>query len=540
MSSFEPMDFHRVGEGPTAPPTLPIHIQPYNDEGLHGFLLRAAEENIYDRYYWITDLGGILSKIIKSEFLLLGHHVETLSQILGCDADRLSEMSYAGSIYSGEQVICGFGEERLPASAIEYLTPKVCPECLREEPYIRQHWDLSLLAVCPHHGSKMMNTCPDCGKPITWNRGYVEGCDCGGDFTFAETEQASDVATSMAKVVYNSLPSHRTKFEVDGRYPEVVYNMSYVTIGKVCAYLDGLSHDAMVSPPQLHRAALELRYDVLEECAQVLTDWPKNWHALIQKRLDEHAFNPQSGVQKTFGKMYQHLYARENDGDFDFLREEFAKYLNDSEYALRIMRKGGARLLELSLIEFPCMTAEEARIKIDCSKGKLNNLIRSGQLDEVIVPEISLQARRITKASVERYLARTNGKMISPRELSDFVRISLPSIMKLLESGAISSSRGTGATGREPWLIHSDDAIEFRLKLNAHVETCSMKNTAWLMTYPEAISKLNAAGVTIDDLITALVDGKIQGFRTTDFPSALNEMFFDQAVLNQYLQRRLN
>lgn len=521
---------------------VPMQVSVYPDEGLHGYLLRVSEHNFYERLHWTTALANISSAENKSAFMLMAEQAEDIARVTGGNPDVLASMGYTGSIFKGERMVTGFGGMKLPAISIEYKTPKVCPDCLLETPYIRQVWDLSMLTVCPHHGTRLVNTCPDCDKPITWNRANVESCDCGGDFSFAQSMPASEPMVGLSRIIWNALASTCEKLDVLGVYPEALETMDYMAVAKVCAYLDGvIMDDTMISSAKLHGVDLYARYAVLETGAEILWDWPQNWHALIQQTIDEnHDGKKGLGLQKTFGKMYVHLFAKENDGVFGFLRDEFIDYLQNSDYAVKLHRKGNPRILQGRNVDLPYMTFAEVRRELNLTRRELNKLIEKNILEVFFEPTASSAVHRVTLKSVEAYKARPRGKIVGARAVSDFLGMSLPSVMKLLEIGRIRASRAMGPKGREPWRIHSDDAIEFRENLNAHTQTCSLGTTAWLFSYRSALAKLNAAGVQADDLIEGLLTGDLGSFRVSQFPARLDAMFFDPENLDAFVSARLS
>jgi hypothetical protein len=42
-----------------------------------------------------------------------------------------------------------------------------CPLCLKEAPYYKKSWRLSIFTDCPRHGTQLLDSCPRCHKPIT-------------------------------------------------------------------------------------------------------------------------------------------------------------------------------------------------------------------------------------------------------------------------------------------------------------------------------------------------------------------------------------
>jgi hypothetical protein len=344
----------------------------------------------------------------------------------------------------------------------------------------------------------------------------------------------------LSRIIVNSLTSSKSKLDVPGVYPKALHEVGYVGLGKICAYLDGIGiEDSMISGARMHSIDLSARFDILGRGSEILWDWPKNWHVLIQQKVDQnHHGRKGIGLQKTFGKMYEHLFAKENDGVFDFLRDEFTHYLQESGYAVKIERKGNARLLQGGDLDIPYMTSAEVRRELNISRAKLDQLIKSNVLEEYLVPGASGAVRRISQESVEAYKARPRGKVVGARQVSDFLGISLPSVMKLLEADVIPATRGVGAKGREPWRIHTDDAIAFREQLNAHTSVCDQKKTTWLFSYRAALAKLNAAGIQVEDLICGLLSGELVSYRTRQIPARLDAMFFDADALDDFVRLR--
>lgn len=73
--------------------------------------------------------------------------------------------------------------------------PKVCPLCLAKRSFVSMLWDLTLVTCCPAHGFHLIDTCPKCGKKLSWYQETLSGCPapgCGFDFTRAAPESVPD------------------------------------------------------------------------------------------------------------------------------------------------------------------------------------------------------------------------------------------------------------------------------------------------------------------------------------------------------------
>lgn len=72
-------------------------------------------------------------------------------------------------------------------------TIPICPECLKEAEYIRQHWHFSPYSVCHRHGVDMIHACPNCGAGIDYcYEEMISTCPCGYDLRMSPTQKACD------------------------------------------------------------------------------------------------------------------------------------------------------------------------------------------------------------------------------------------------------------------------------------------------------------------------------------------------------------
>jgi hypothetical protein len=61
-----------------------------------------------------------------------------------------------------------------------------CPECLKENGYHKNIWELLLLVVCPIHNCQMIDKCEGCGKNISPYRQSLLFCRCGYDYRLSK------------------------------------------------------------------------------------------------------------------------------------------------------------------------------------------------------------------------------------------------------------------------------------------------------------------------------------------------------------------
>lgn len=77
----------------------------------------------------------------------------------------------------------------------------VCPTCLAEAAILRYEWELSLVSACRQHGVALMDTCPNCRRPIGASRRSIASCLCGTDFRRVAPSQAPAASRTVAALV---------------------------------------------------------------------------------------------------------------------------------------------------------------------------------------------------------------------------------------------------------------------------------------------------------------------------------------------------
>jgi len=128
------------------------------------------------------------------------------------DVFKTSLRSYGG--YLGETVSPNNRNNLISPVKIRGRYPRLkglryCPECLREKEYFRKEWRLSFYAVCPEHGSFLVDSCPECGEPVFLTKRKLDiesfNCwNCGFVYKEAESEKLhedSEGANHLAKSV---------------------------------------------------------------------------------------------------------------------------------------------------------------------------------------------------------------------------------------------------------------------------------------------------------------------------------------------------
>ncbi|WP_242620349.1 TniQ family protein [Shewanella maritima] len=170
----------------------------FSDESLESYLLRVVAENFFDSYQQLS--LAILEELHELDFEAYGafprelkrlnvYHtkhnshfrmralnlLEFLLDLPPHELQKLALLRSNRNFVGGMTAVHRSGID-IPQSLFRYSGAEgvesvpVCPDCLREEPYIRQAWHLKPVQACPKHECKLLHHCPNCKSPsITLN-----------------------------------------------------------------------------------------------------------------------------------------------------------------------------------------------------------------------------------------------------------------------------------------------------------------------------------------------------------------------------------
>jgi hypothetical protein len=144
-------------------------------ESGQGFLLRLAVSN--GRFELGKLAQAIDYKYKPSSFILGGsdfnNFLNALSAHTDLTGDDLNEKFSKSISLTGENL--AITDIRLP-------TPKICPECMKNEDscYIKESWEYAHHTHCEVHNVALIDRCPRCTEPLSWNGDIFGGCSCCG------------------------------------------------------------------------------------------------------------------------------------------------------------------------------------------------------------------------------------------------------------------------------------------------------------------------------------------------------------------------
>jgi hypothetical protein len=175
-----------------------IHrVAPYPHEDVTGYLMRVAARNR------AAGPGELLSLLVGSptgavrtdDLARLAHYCRARIP----EAAGLSGVVRRGGGQSPAWQIAGVWVTK--AAFVAPHRSRVCPACLREAPYLRGIWSLTLYGACSTHGCRLVTHCPGCRRVLKWNRRYATRCGCGYDLTGGPTIPGDDRLLQLAALI---------------------------------------------------------------------------------------------------------------------------------------------------------------------------------------------------------------------------------------------------------------------------------------------------------------------------------------------------
>ena len=201
---------------------MDTEIQLYRDESLESFLLRLSQEYGYERFSQFAE--DTWHQTLDESEGMSGAFPLELNRVNIYHAQTTSQMRVRVLIYLENQLkLSNLGVLRLALThskshfspdfkavhrlGVDYpyaflrkrFTP-VCPSCLSEDPYIRQHWHLITNQACEKHGCNLIHRCPECDVLLEYQTTEnIIQCECGFHLLEVLPEPASESSLLVAR-----------------------------------------------------------------------------------------------------------------------------------------------------------------------------------------------------------------------------------------------------------------------------------------------------------------------------------------------------
>ena len=310
MLRFESIeDALRPAPKPAKSPPLPLYVEPAAEEALLSWLLRLA-----------TRLGVSFHVLARQAFGVddrFGHtrwwnrpHPWTLARIAertGVSVARLRSMTFVGleSAYRDDEAPARFAGRRYDSRGREQRAYRfaACARCLEQDarPYLRASWLLGWVAICPHHGTMLIERCKACGAslrvaPSTMSAPFSPAtcARCGSDLVDARYCPAHPAVIRMQSALLRGKRMGTTELDGLGRFTwKEIVALIDVLVGMVWTGLTLAEQEEVflaytsdpLTKPEAEDAVYDCRHASLQFVAWLTDGWPGSPGARIGQSM---------------------------------------------------------------------------------------------------------------------------------------------------------------------------------------------------------------------------------------------------------------
>ena len=291
---------------------LLIRPSPYSDELTGSYLLRLANANGWSTLH-------PLRQVLRDRY---GKDLrDALHEITGVSVSIVNALQgpfpahwHQSGNYLG-----------LAAQDFNHTFVRWCPQCLQDSAYLRSLWSIKLVCVCIEHKLWLHDRCPLCGERQQLNRASLLHCNCGAYLANAPLVAAHEKVVGLTRNLVDAIFLGNSN-----GWPQL-RPQDWIRIIRYLAQFSGggqPSRPGQISGLEL----LENARAFVEGMADLLSDWPRNFHQLLAEIL--HGKPNTLSLQVAFGRLYRVIYSDLAGESFQFLRNEFESFLNESWWGM--------------------------------------------------------------------------------------------------------------------------------------------------------------------------------------------------------------
>jgi hypothetical protein len=334
--------------------------------------------------------------------------------------------------------------------------PRFCPCCLGESPHWRASWDMVFTVACDKHGHLLLDRCPQCQKPLSWDRPHITTCACGFDLREAATQSAPEFAIQLAREI--DLRLHPTALpQVDVN--KVWHHLDLEMLLKLVWFLGAYSRNAHRKPQKIVGLETSLvACAMVEQAMAILNDWPAGFHRLLDEIAGRQAPTISSNkIGAKFGWFYGALYKSFPGPKLEFLRIGFEDYLR--EHWTGQLARRNRRLSADMRSEHEWISIAEAAKLLKMRVGTVGCFLQEGVLEGEL--HVTKSGRRMSAIRLDSFNALMSRKQdwITLKDVRALLGISRKRAYALLEKDVLKPISGPTVDGKTLWRFERQDVL---------------------------------------------------------------------------------
>lgn len=488
------------GKDEIGPARLLRTPEPFEDESLMGYVLRLTDENGYDATSWIFNLAG-LKISANSWYVLYRSACDTaaLRRVLGLTPTEYDALMYVNGT-SQSSVI--FSDQSPPAEFIRFSAPRVCPTCLREADYYRRYWDLLPLTSCPTHGLVFIDSCPGCGRRISWVRKKVSICRCGYDWRTSRPVAADadglEVSRHALRLCLRSSENQRTEIDANP-----IYGLGLEDFCRALTLLAGYQLFIESNTWVQAKTENEKCHRAYSYAYRAFTAWPASFNRFLLR------IKRRGGRRISGSKLYSQIEKCCDTPSLRFMYIACEDYVEACEW-------NAPRLGITCPPTFRrFIDRSEACRRLGIEQEWLDPLIEKGEL--VTIPDPIKSRLLIDAASVE-LLHNSLCRMSSLANVAVILGAEAADAEDLIHEGLLRPLSGPTVDGLPEWRFDRRDVIDLLNRLERAMAEHSTAIHESLMAIRVAIHQMKTHGYGPGRCLRAILEGEIVAQETLPPP----------------------
>lgn len=427
---------------------LLIRMPPFRNESARGYVLRISEQNGLASPRWLLPMlsnKGVTSTGYGALTLILRRQADSLSDLRG----PIANLAQLNAPDKGH----------LPIRYWNTRKPKFCPNCLGESAHWKASWDLVFTVACEKHGLLLLDQCPKCQKPLSWDRPHLTKCTCGFDLPQAAAETASEAATQLTREIELRLAAEVP--DCPGTI-EILHALGLESLLRLVWFLGAYSRNAQRKPQKIvGLETMEVARDMVGQAMSVLSNWPAGFNRLLDDIASRHPGASSSNkLSASFGSFYRAIYKTFDAPEFDFLRAGFEGYVR--EHWSGQLAGRNRRLSDTLRSQHEWVSIAEAVRLLKMRKEMVKAFIEEGVLVGRFHETRTGRKMGVARQDSLKALLDSKKSWISLKEVRNLLGISRKQGYTLLEQGVLKPISGPTVDGQTLWRFRRQDVLAIK------------------------------------------------------------------------------
>ena len=274
----------------------PLPVDPYTDELLSSFLVRAAHRHGLAPYrfcafhfpgipFWNRDIDRSASDALLT----------MVASKAGLSPARVMQMTLRSAEARLGQSVASASAPWINRIGIYHRLRRgwglqYCPDCLAEQPVLSYGWRMSFMVVCSRHRRLLQDACPYCDVPLAIHRQMLSAQLCH-HCSRVLGRKPQDPNVSIDAVLqaqfYFERALHDGFAQINGQsvISKDLFQGARVLASMLATSVPSLHHSAGHKRPSLEQARVQARTDVVLCVAELLAGWPLGFKKIA---TDQH------------------------------------------------------------------------------------------------------------------------------------------------------------------------------------------------------------------------------------------------------------